>query len=820
MGRLRFGSSAWVVVTISLFSFLPACGGHKPAGAPPFPAKITLSPSTSYSLQQGTTLQLFATAQNSLGGGLSPTFTFASSDPSTLDIAPSGLACGGTWNAPLYTMCTPQGAGMVQVTASALGATSPPTLVFVHPPIDNIQISVVPPTNPPPPACPNQQALPASCNLKFNVNASKYCMSQNQIQTLQAVAYSRGIDITAQVGPFNWTEVNTSVAKITPIVSVTSLNVATNQATASPNVPGQTQVIATASGTFSQPYNIETCPVQCIDLQVGSQNSGTTSFVVNKGISETITATAVDVQGCIVPQPPLTWVSSSPAALSAGGAAVGCAPGTTCAVTTPQPGAATITASCSPPTCNIGFPLNPAGFPAPFVPQPVYPVTAISGLATGVTTSTSVLATSQDCSTDILCAVGLYNVSTTSNLPGGGFQVPTPPNSLRFDPAGVRAYMGSEFGAVVINPTSLGTNGNPFTPLPAPGTPLGLVTGKILAISPNGTSAVFSDTVSTPNQVYVISTGSSSFGSAALNINSAIAAAFSPDGMKVFILGNGGNTLNVYSGLQSLQPAISLPSPATSIVFNSTGSFALLAGGGAPSKLAAYNTCDNSAVTPALSSGTMPGPPLFLKMVPAGDIPQGNPQGNLFGGVLIPNLEPKGLDFFFGLDNAGIDITATTSSLLPLPLPAGSFSLTTLCHQAGVSEHLVILAQTPDAATTFPPAHINIGHGTFHPINFFLSPDATRAYIVTSDLGVLVYNFNTNSTSGIPLVNNATPLSADITADGSLIYVAGSDGLLHELNTALAFDQNQTSFSPLPNSANNFCFTGTNCALNIVAVKP
>ena len=162
-----------------------------------------------------------------------------------------------------------------------------------------------------------------------------------------------------------------------------------------------------------------------------------------------------------------------------------------------------------------------------------------------------------------------------------------------------------------------------------------------------------------------------------------------------------------------------------------------------------------------------------------------------------------------------------SSPLLPLPLPTGQFSLTTLCPQAGINERLVSLAQTAgNPPTTFPPVHIGIGQATFHPINFFLSPDATRAYVITTDLGVLAYNFNTNSTSKIPLVNNATPVAADITVDGSLIYVAGSDGLLHELNTALAFDQNQTSFSPLVNSSNSFCYTGTNCALNLVAVKP
>jgi hypothetical protein len=813
MGRLRLGRSALVIVTISLFCLLPACGGHKPAGTSTIPARITLSPATSFSLQAGTTQQFFATAQNSSSGSISPTFIFTSTDNSIVDVTPNGIACAGVWNAPLYTVCTPGGAGTAMVTAAALGATSPPTLVFVHPPIDNIQIGIVPPVNSPPPACPSQQALPAACNLAFNPNAANFCMSQNQIRTLQATAFSGGINITSQVGPFTWTQVDTNVAKITPIVTVTSYNVATNQATAEPSTPGQTQVIASASGAFSQPFNIETCPVQCIDLQVvsnGSQNSGVTRFVADKGTSETIVATAVDVQGCIVPKPPLTWISSAPAALTAGSGTTGCTAGQTCAVTTTQPGSATITASCSPPTCNIGFPLNPANFPAPYIPQPVYPITAISGLVTGATAATSVLATSRDCSTDVLCSVAIYNVSTSTNLEGSAVQLPTPPNSLLYSAAGDKAYTGSDFGALAINPANLGSTTNPFSSLPAPGTTLGFVTGKVLAISPNGNFAAFSDTVSTPNQVYVVSTASPTPAVTPLNINSATAAAFSPDGLKVFILGNGGNTLYIYSPLQSLLPPISLPTAATSVVFNSTGSFALLAGGGSAGNLAAYNTCDNSAVS--LASGTVPGTPLFLKSVPAGNIPL----GSTFGNTILPsNLNTAGLDFFFGLDNGGIDIIATNSSLVPLPLPAGQLSPTTLC------PHPLVLAQTTaNPPLTFPPVYVNIGQGTFHPINFFLAPDATRAYIITTDRGVLIYDFNTDAVSAIPLLNNATPVAADMSVDGSLIYVAGSDGLLHELNTSLFVDQNQTSFSPLPNSPNNFCYTGSNCALNMVAVKP
>ena len=48
-------------------------------------------------------------------------------------------------------------------------------------------------------------------------------------------------------------------------------------------------------------------------------------------------------------------------------------------------------------------------------------------------------------------------------------------------------------------------------------------------------------------------------------------------------------------------------------------------------------------------------------------------------------------------------------------------------------EHVITLAQNAtNPALVFSPVHIDIGQGTFNPINFFLSPDATQAYIVTS----------------------------------------------------------------------------------------
>src|SRR4029077_12356684 len=91
---------------------------------------------------------------------------------------------------------------------------------------------------------------------------------------------------------------------------------------------------------------------------------------------------------------------------------------------------------------------------------------------------------------------------------------------------------------------------------------------------------------------------------------------------------------------------------------------------------------------------------------------------------------------------------------------------------------------------------IPLGQGTFNPINFFVSPDGTHAYIVASDRGsVLVYDFNTNSVGGISLANSASPVSADITVDGTLIYVAASDGMLTEGSTTPAADLLQHTFT-------------------------
>jgi len=480
----RFGSLGLHLAVAVLFVFpIVGCGGGSHPGPPLFAGKIILIPSSTVSLVVGGTLAFTTAVQTASGTNLATPVTYTSNDTSILNLAPNGVACAGHWDAA-FTTCTPGATGPVTVTASALGSSSVPTYVFVHPAIDNIAVIGV---------------------VQNGATLQEPCLSQSQSMTVEAHAYSNGTDITTSVGPFTWSANNTSVVTLTPLNNST-FGFPTNQATATANAPGITYIYASANGassnSFQQPQLTNsqgtpspvldffaTCSIQNIALELGAAGSTQTSFSVSKGSisgSQTVVATVTDIMGysslprtdggLVLSKIPLTWASSQPGSISIPSS--GCTQ--SCALSLTNPGSATVTASCSPPTCNVGFPTIPNTFltdglldttkvdactsyfqalypqltscqeliPVPVYASPVFinppnsPVilsntAAISGVVIGTASSPTIFASSTACANQLpsACNTFAYDVTTRSSA-GNANQLPVSPNSFVSDPTG------------------------------------------------------------------------------------------------------------------------------------------------------------------------------------------------------------------------------------------------------------------------------------------------------------------------------------------------------------------------------------------------
>ncbi len=574
-----------------------------------------------------------------------------------------------------------------------------------------------------------------------------------QFVTLQATAMSRGIDITSTVGQFSWSAQSSGTTGVVTLSSVPLTNPPTlNQEQATANIPGLTSIYASVDGVNSAPYPYLTCPVNSVVLSV----------VGNSGTSTSITATAYDtnpnvtnpngLKGFPVTGIPLTWTSSQPlVAKVTGSSATTIYAGTATTSQGTTGGTATIIASCTPPTCNIG--LSPS---LPIYPKDLDP-TSTSGIlnvtstpTTGSSTAT-LYVTSSDCGTIDSCFTRVLPITATLANSGNGatFSVGSPinlatttagsgvtPNSLVFEPQGTKAYLGTESGGLGTKGlqvlTASGNSVTHFTSTP----------GKVLAVSPDNSKVIVSDTTDTPNQVYIFSPASgSSVPLIPTGVTGAVAAAFSPDNLKAFIVTNTGK-LYVYSTLDALQ-TINMMNPATDVSFFPQGSFAYIGehpSSGA-SNVTVRRTCDNVIAENAASSPqviTTPGVPNFVRALPNGT------------GVIA--VDPPGIDF--------ISLMVVQPDTLPFDSDGCS------------------------SATAVPPSpnignsitSYNFGQGSFTPVQVLVSEDSSTVYIVANDAGgqhplPYVFEFNVNAktiSTPLALAASAIPSASCLNAKWAL----------------------------------------------------
>src|SRR5215472_9514279 len=246
MGRSGSVSVALIAIVL-VISILPGCGSGSGTTPFPTPAQVTIIPSNAVSLTLGETLSFAATTMFN-GRPVTQPVQFHSTNTAVVTVANNGQACAGSWNS-LTTpqVCTPGSAGIAQVTANAMGVSSTAVTIYVHQPIDNLTIAPIPPA--PPTAC----------------------LSKETTANYQVTAFARGVDITATVGQFTWQSAQTAVAGVSSTVSSLGnrINgVSLNQVQITAKTPGLTQLFASVGNTISAPFNLYTCPVKSVALEI------------------------------------------------------------------------------------------------------------------------------------------------------------------------------------------------------------------------------------------------------------------------------------------------------------------------------------------------------------------------------------------------------------------------------------------------------------------------------------------------------------------------------------------------------------------------
>jgi len=555
-GCMRHFPALFLTFALLVTAVLTACGGGN--GTPVFgnPASITVAP-TNTSLALGTVENLNALVLDSKGTALfnsasltpSSNVTFTSSDPTVLQVATNGLICAGQWDSlTVPVVCQVTGkVGQSSVTVTSGTVTSTAVTMFVHKPVARIDIT----------------GNPATVGT---------CISHGASAQLAAKVYSTTTadpanEITSTVGPLTFTPALPEVVEIDTNGKAGAFN------------PGQTTVVADIGGFRSNSVPFVVCPVVSINVHVKGDATATSATLDAAGTS-TLNAEMVDKNNTTIvlskasatsATAGLTWTSATPSAT-----VVGTTPlvtdvvaGTTndATVTASKPGFTTIVASCTPPLCNAGL-------------APVY--SNLFTENTNGTTSTNVFVTGTD-------STILIPISTSTNLPGATINLSGQPNSILIGPDGARAFLGSSVGLMLVDANALTLTSTTAA-----------VTGKVLAVAPDGKTVAVSDT--TRNIVFVGDATTGAF--QVFPLAGVTAGAYSRDGFRLYLA----SPTKVFV-ITSNSSVRTLAFGATDVATYTSGAFGYFASGNVP----VVATCDLS--NPANVAGTGA---TLLKALPSG----------------------------------------------------------------------------------------------------------------------------------------------------------------------------------------------------------
>ncbi len=650
------------------------CGGDSSSEEEPrVLTEVTVTPST-LSLNRGQVQQVSVRALDQEEDLILADFTFATGNDAVFTVSNGGLVCAGTWDSlTTPVVCTPSAADCstpanctanLTVTASAGGVMVNSDPVPVF--VHDVVDNIV--VTPASFDCLSQDnETGADINLQFS-----------------AQAFSGGNDITATVGPFTWASTQTTVA------TVSSTGLATGE------LPGVSNITASVSGAISPAAPLTICPPASINLHV--MGSAATAFSVAVSGTQTLAVDIVDTLGEPLEGVPVTFQIANPNIASI--------VASTLVVTGSAVGTTGITAHCTPPSCNSGSTI------------PTYSnvvmatVTGTAAASTVYATCTSTMAPCTNPASGGGTETQLVPINTGTDTAGTAIVLPQTPNSMLFTRDGALLFVGSANGLMIVDPTN-NTLQNTVTNLP----------GRVLAVSPDGNRVVVSNIPGAT--VFIFDRAGNSI--QVLGISDATAAAFTPDGLKVFI--TAANSLFVASTQFALQN-IPLAAVANDVTVLPGGSFAYLAGGQA-SAITARAACDNSEVDSDATPATSPA--LIAAL----------PDGSRVVAANSPNLEV-------------IAVTPVFNGCPP----------------------------DPGGALT----SVDFGQGAFTPRQLIVLPNATRAYVTSNLTSLLAYDVAGGTPSAIALSGGASPTTGGATVDSLRVYVGGSNNAVHRIDVATGTD--------------------------------
>lgn len=561
-------------------------------------AQVVMSP-TSFSLNSGDVVQVTATPEDSTGASVAnATLTFATSNTALANVSPAGLICAGVWDSN-FINCNGDDSsgnpvsGTATITASSQGISSSAVPVIVHVKVSSVVVDPV------------AGCTSTTFKQQFTAHA---CSALGMPHDLSGPCAPNAKEITSQAGPFTWGTVDSTVATIDTNGLVTAVN------------PGFTNVFASLTNVTSAPDPFRTCMPIEIRLHIQGKADESASMTQNQTL--TLETDMTDEKGFTQNSIATVIASDFPAVATVSGLTL----------TATSFGGGGIIAGCTPPTCGNGF---PQPFP---IYSNLFPV-SVSGASPAPTVyATSSFAPPSGTSSTLM------PIDTSKSPPavGTAINLPGVPNSMVWAANGSIAFLGTSAGLV-----SLASGGTAVTTVDAS------ITGKVLAVSPDGTKVIVSNAAKDPQGNVIQPVGPSQrlwvFNSSGSTTQmfvkpAAVAAAIDNDLFRSYIVTNDGTgNIYVFSPSLSLQ-TINIGGTSSSVAALPSDGFVYVANSAGLEVIA---TCNNvqqpTANNPPTNSST------------------------------IQLVQPvAGADMFVAMDSSGVDVeTATVTSIFhsnpPLP---------------------------------------------------------------------------------------------------------------------------------------------------------